>query len=450
MKIKRIISNYSSGPGGHGWIQQTTSSAWRPTGFVRRNFRLIRSLFLGLAFASASWASSAADSEPPQITFNKAFEGGSLGKIEKLAGETFRCFVEGQHDERGRNRQANWYYFRMDHVKDRDLTVTLTDVVGEYNDRPGACPMSEDIVPVFSYDNSHWENFTDMKWDNQKKEATLRIRPSSDSIWIAHVPPYTTSRLNHLLTELRPSPHARVEVIGRTVLGRDLHVVTVTNFEKPDAGKKTVWLIARQHAWEAGTSFVMEGALRFAVSNNPNAGRLRDAIVFKFTPMMDPDGCASGKVRFNANGFDVNRHWDEVDLRTKETLERMPEIWYVKKSIFSYVDSGRKIDFALNLHNTESTEYLATQADDPASQKMLRKFFDNLVATTSFDPAREPSIEKSPLSTTCWLYKEKGIPFALMEQRIGLSKKLSRRLTIDDRLAFGRALIAKMAEVVLP
>ena len=45
--------------------------------------------------------------EKSAITFNKNFEGGALGKIEKLGDAQFRCHVEGQHDEHGRNRQAN-------------------------------------------------------------------------------------------------------------------------------------------------------------------------------------------------------------------------------------------------------------------------------------------------------------------------------------------------------
>lgn len=47
--------------------------------------------------------------------------------------------------------------------------------------------------------------------------------------------------------------------------------------------------------------------------------------------MINPDSVVRGDVRFNANGFDPNRQWDEVDLRDKLWLERNPEIWYVKK-----------------------------------------------------------------------------------------------------------------------
>src|SRR4051794_25504598 len=107
----------------------------------------ICALVVIVASASDAWAAdpapAAAPATRPAVTFNTRFEGGSLAKIEVLgvnaAGrEAFRCFVAGQHDQRGRNRQANWEFFQMSNVRGRELSVTLTDLVGEYNDRPGA------------------------------------------------------------------------------------------------------------------------------------------------------------------------------------------------------------------------------------------------------------------------------------------------------------------------
>ena len=399
---------------------------------------------LALLLLVLAWPIAA--QEDLAITFGKNFEGGSLGKIEKLGDARFRCFVQGQHDERGRNRQANWYYFRMDNVRDRDVTLTLTDFIGEYNDKAGSCAMNADTIPVFSYDHEHWQHFPAMDWDNVKKEATLKFRPERERIWIAHIAPYTHSRLLRLLSEIERADCARVEVIGRTVQSRELHMVTVTNFEKPDTAKKAVWLQARQHAWEAGTSYVMEGALRFITSNDARARELRDKVVFQFTPMMDPDGCAGGQVRFNANGYDVNRHWNKVDLRRKEFLEQMPEIWYVKKAIFGWLDGGRTIDLMVNMHNEESGEHLDTQVDDAATLKMMQRFYDSLSMNTSFDPSQKLNIKKEPGTTTNVLWNERKVPVLLMEQRISTSKKLGRRPTAEDRLAFGRQLIAVMAE----
>ena len=142
----------------------------------------------------------------------------------------------------------------------------------------------------------------------------------------------------------------------------------------------------------------------------PVARELRDKVVFKFTPMLDPDGCATGKVRFNANGYDVNRHWDEVDLRRKEFLERMPEIWYAKKAILAHVESGRPIDLMLNLHNTETAEYIDTQASEDVTRALMSRFFDNLVSSTTFDPSQPLRFADRPDHTTNSLYHERKIP----------------------------------------
>jgi hypothetical protein len=387
----------------------------------------------------------------PSITFNQNFEGASLGSIEKLADATFRCHVEGQHDERGRNRQANWYFFRMDNVKGRDIVLTLTDFVGEYNDKPGACPMGPDIVPVYSDDGAEWKHFDRCEWDDAKKEATLRFRPEAQSIWIAHIPPYTAGDLERLLGEIEKSPFAVVEVIGKTVGGREIPMVTVTDLGAPDAGKKVLWLQARQHAWEAGTSYVMEGALRFITSaDEPAAKALREKIVFKFTPMVDVDGCAAGKVRFNGNNYDVNRHWTQVDLRRPDMLKLLPEIWYTKKAI---VGVGAKIDLMVNLHNTETAEYLATMVDDPAMLERMKRFEKILGEKTSFDASKPLSVVKPPPAgddDTNSLWVQHRVPVMLMEQRIATSKKLARRAEVEDRLRFGRELMEAMGEAVGP
>jgi hypothetical protein len=335
----------------------------------------------------------------------------------------------------------------MDHVQGLDLTITLTDFVGEYNDVPGSCPMNEKIRPAMSEDGRKWGHAEDMTWDNEKKEATVRLKPKQDSVWLATQAMYPHSRLAALVQELQQSAHARVEVIGKSVQGRDLFLIAVTDFEKPDADKRTIWLQARQHAWEAGTSYVAEGALRFAVSDTPQARALRQNCVCIFTPMVAVDGCALGLPRFNVHGYDPNRHWNEVDLRDKRYLELMPEVWYFKKAILSHVARGGRIDLMLNMHNTETGEYVATQATDPQSLTKMSAMYDRLLAATSFDPSPPQKLRTSEQAggSTNWLYQEARIPVMLMEQRIGFSTKLNRWPTVTDRLEFGPLLLQAMA-----
>jgi hypothetical protein len=404
---------------------------------------LLIALLAGLGLTGAA-------PEPAPIRFNTHFEGGSLGRIEPVGDAAFRCRVKGQQDEHGRNRQASWYYFRVDGARGREITLTLTDFVGEYNGRPGACPMGPDIRPVCSDDDEHWRPIADVRWDDRAKEATLRLRPGGDSVWIAHQPPYTPRRLARLLEQVDRCADARIEVIGKTAQGRDLHLVTVTAADADDREKVAVWLQARQHAWESGTSYVMEGALRFITSDDPRARALRRRAVFRFTPMVDPDGCATGQVRFNANGFDVNRHWDEVDLRQKHYLVQMPEIWYVKRAIVSQVDSGRPIHLMINLHNTETGEYLSTRADDEASRAIVNTLSERLVRETTFRPSHGPVLGERRDGSANALHQEKGILILLMEQRIAKDPRTGRPPTVEDRLRFGEQLIAIMAETARP
>lgn len=395
--------------------------------------------------------SSAAVPELSPVRFNTAFESGSLGKIEKLGETEFRLHLKGQQDARGRNRQATWFSFRLDDVAGRELTLRFTSFKGEYNDRPARSPTGEWYRPVFSNDGESWQPVAAARWDEAADELTVTFKPRGNTVWMAHVPPYSHTRLLQLLTEMGRSPDARVEVIGKSVLGRDLHLVTVTNFSRPDAAKKVIWMQARQHAWEAGTSFLIEGAMRHVTSDEPAARQLRDENIFVFVPMINPDSVVLGEVRFNVNGYDPNRQWDEIDLRDKVWLERNPEIWYVKKALLAQ-HRKQPVAIGLNLHNTEMNEYLDTMVDAEPQQGMLHRFFDLAATQTSFDPSR-PKLTVSlpgsgPGNTTNVVWREAGVPMLLLEQRIGPSRKLDRIATTEDRMTLGRELIALMAEVV--
>ena len=390
--------------------------------------------------------------EEAPVFINTAFESGSIGKIDKLGDNEFRLHVIGQQDSRGRNRQATWYYFRMENVANRELTLRFTDFIGEYNDVPSTrAPIGASYRPWFSEDNEHWQHVDEIGWDAARDEATIKLRPHRNTIWVAHVPPYTHTRLMRLLDDVRQSPQARVEVFGKSALGRDLHFVTITDIAQPDTAKKTVWFIARQHPWEAGTSYVMEGALRFLISDDPVARQLREKTIFKFMPMMNPDGVVLGLPRFNVHGYDTNRQWNLVDLRDKQWLEKMPEIWYVKTAILSQ-HARHPIDLVFNLHNDEGNEYMETMIESGPEEAMLERLFATLAEKTLFDPSR-PTIShvtSGPANTTLVLWPEAHVPTVMMERRIVASKEIGRVTTPDDNLTFGRQLITTLAEAVQP
>ncbi|OGV67596.1 MAG: hypothetical protein A2283_07485 [Lentisphaerae bacterium RIFOXYA12_FULL_48_11] len=380
------------------------------------------------------------------VTITTNFEGGMLGPVEKLSETHFLCHVPGQADHDVRNRQVSWYSFCVNNARGRELTFTLTDLRGEYNYKPGGVCINGEAPPVISTDGKIWRHLASMSFDKVTDRASFTITPESDHVWIAHIEPYTASRLNQLLDEIRSHPDLRDDVIGKSVEGRDLHLLTITDPVRKETEKPVVWLMCRQHGWESGTSFVGEGAIRFLLSDEGRTYRKR--VIFKIFPMVDPDGCAGGGVRFNRNGYDVNRNWDSADPANVESRRLMPEICATKKAM---IDFGR-MDFFLTLHNQERDEWLS---GSEKHGQLAERFFTRLVKDTTFNPSAKGPVPsrhrpaQGRFSVYEFLDMQLGKPAFLMEQGIANSSKLGHLPTSADRLNFGRQLAHAMCEVVL-
>lgn len=69
------------------------------------------------------------------------------------------------------------------------------------------------------------------------------------------------------------------------------------------------------------------------LSNHPIAVLLREYIVFKIVPMLNPDGVYLGNYRCSLMGFDLNRHWLEPSPWAHPTL-------YATKNLLLELDSS--------------------------------------------------------------------------------------------------------------
>ncbi|PYU99099.1 MAG: hypothetical protein DMG26_17125, partial [Acidobacteria bacterium] len=138
-----------------------------------------------------------------------------MGKVEPISATHFRCAVKGEVDQKGRNRQASWYYFRLDGAAGREITLDFVDLLGEYNFSSGELSIKKTTRPAFSYDNKTWQFFGDqeVQWDNLTTSLRLRFTPLKNRMWIAHVPPYTTRDLARLLAASGGSPYLHAEVV---------------------------------------------------------------------------------------------------------------------------------------------------------------------------------------------------------------------------------------------
>lgn len=379
------------------------------------------------------------------------FEGGSLGKIEKVSETHWRLAAKGQTDQDGRNRQANWYSFRVD---DAPLTPLLLDIVnlpGEYNYQPNQGAITKDTPPVISYDGVHWEHISTFNYDPKEPKLSLMVQPKQGRFWIAHCPPYTNETLAKLRNDVHKNSDFKEEVYGKTAEGRDLLLWTITHGAAK--GKRTIWLMFRQHSWESGSSWAGEGAIRALLASGAESKVLREKFVWKVFPLCDPDGVAHGGVRFNVNGFDLNRNWDVVDP------VKMPEITAQRNAIQQWLKAGNQINLFLSLHNTETAEYLEGPPDNGGNGKfkpLAERVFKTLSVETTFAPSRPLSFagktttegKVGRMTVIQGLYKDFGIAGFLMEQRVSFNEKLGHLPEIADRLKFGGELVKALAKSV--
>lgn len=96
---------------------------------------------------------------------------------------------------------------------------------------------------------------------------------------------------------------------------------------------------------ESPSSYVCQGVIDFLVSSHPVARVLRDYLVFKVVPMLNPDGVVLGNYRCSLMGFDLNRHWQEPSPWAHPTLVAC-------KNLLMQLDEDANVhlDFYIDIH----------------------------------------------------------------------------------------------------
>ena len=115
------------------------------------------------------------------------------------------------------------------------------------------------------------------------------------------------------------------------------------NPEENLALRPTIVVYAREHATEPDGSVAIEGMVNWLVSSDPAAVKARTNANWLFFPILDPDGTARSVFRV-ADDFTPNA---EMRVETYQTALYLVEKW---------IDTGHRVDLAINLHSLEGTE----------------------------------------------------------------------------------------------
>jgi murein tripeptide amidase MpaA len=267
------------------------------------------------------------------------FDGGAITVIDTTTIDDVQVAL--RPDSHADIRQ--WFYFRLQGAGGRTAKIRIINAgQATYTDGwPG-------YSAVASYDRVSWFRVP-TRFDGN--ELVIEHAPLRDSVYYAYFEPYSWERHLALLGRADGFAHARVGDLGITVEGRDLNIVTVGT---PGEGKKSLWIIARQHPGETMAEWFVEGMLdRLMDESDPVSRSIIARTVLHIVPNMNPDGSVRGNLRTNAAGANLNREW------MTPSVERSPEVFHVRAAM-----QATGVDGFLDVHGDEALPYVFSDGNE--------------------------------------------------------------------------------------
>ncbi|MBV8659795.1 MAG: hypothetical protein JO142_18395 [Burkholderiales bacterium] len=268
----------------------------------------------------------------PKLSISTAFDSGAVNIVKVDDHRDIQLNIRPD----SASEFAQWFHFRLQGAAGLPVTMRFMNA-GE-----SAYPKGwENYRAVASYDRQHWFRVP-TQYDG--KTMTVQVTPLAQSIFFAYFEPYSWERHLDLIGFAAEHENVEVEHLGKTLDGHDMDVLIIG---EPEASKKKVWLIARQHPGETMAEWFVEGFLeRLLDAEDPVSRVLLSQCVFYVVPNMNPDGSVRGNLRTNAAGANLNREWQTP------TAERSPEVYLVRKKM---LETG--VDLFLDAHGDEALPY---------------------------------------------------------------------------------------------
>lgn len=279
------------------------------------------------------------------LTVASDFEGASVRVLKIDGTKRSISFMPGGNPVRG---WPCWWYFRVEGITPGE-TITLrlrgsTASVakpGSPRQKPLSSVWAMPTQATYSTDGKSWLHSE--KGKRQDDWMIYALKPDAKSVFVAWGPPYTPATAAIFVREMSErSSHAKALELCRSREGRAVHMLQVQEGNRTGKRRFGVWVQARQHAWECGSSWVAQGFAEWLLGDAPEAAWLRQHAEVFVVPVMDVDNTATGNGGKNAQPHDHNRDWS--------AKPHWNEVIAAKKRVSHLIDEGR-MDVFLDLHN---------------------------------------------------------------------------------------------------
>jgi len=330
------------------------------------------------------------------------------------------------------NRTAEHWHFLLMAESGSDITIVFRSFNEIYNGHFEE--FTDYMACVVSKDGKKWHH-VETEWLDQPEGLHLKVQVhmESDSLYIARVEPYRISDLTKMLSRIKGEGRIQITPIGKSVEGRDLHIIRVGDESAPHR----IFIRGRVHPWEPGGNWVLEGLIETLLQDTEEVDSYLTNYCLYILPMANIDGVAHGITRFNMNGMDLNRN---LDKPADPVLT--PENYSMEQWLETMIDKGRKPDLAIDFHNDSNGPliFAPPRADSVTYMNHMRTFENLLRKLTWF---REHTIISESISTTMFargLVDRYSIDSMIFELHSNWIEGLKKRPLSDDWLLLGKQL----------
>jgi hypothetical protein len=298
------------------------------------------------------------------VELTSKFDSGNLAKFERTGSKTYDLWIGPDCcGTQAENSCRSWFYFRVSVAQPSTLRFTIKNLNLQFK------VFREGMKPVHLVEDQ-WEripgpvSFELSDVDSNFMELTF-TELVSKTTYFAFTYPWSHSEHLELIRQVKDSCLARQiyfheENLIFSLERRECEILTISSFlgiqeereknimnlypgnserAKTFINKKVMLLTARVHPGETQGSFMVNGFMKFIVSDDPRAGILRDYFVFKIVPMMNPDAVFRGHYRTDTRGINLNRFYTSPSLVDHPTVYGVKEIFMAfKENVYLYVD----------------------------------------------------------------------------------------------------------------
>jgi cytosolic carboxypeptidase protein 6 len=267
------------------------------------------------------------------LFFSNQMEGARLNEAVRVNDTLVQISILPENDP---INPSPWYAFKLWSENSRDFWIEFT--YGKNGFHRYYPKLSRDGKSFSNADSSDF--ILPKSGESRPNKAYLKVKATSDTLWIAAQDKIGTSHVQEWKNELLKKNFVELIPIGSSKQGRPMEVLKIGEADDSEM----LMVISMQHPPELTGYLAMQAFVEEIVKDTPAARKFRNKYNLYLMPQMNPDGVANGHWRHNVGGIDLNRDWMNFNQPETKALAE-----FMEKKV---QETGGKFVFAADFHST--------------------------------------------------------------------------------------------------